>query len=61
MQHSKMKIAPAIIGYIGITGHTIKVKIPKRFNAPGVLTDLSTLFGGKKSFHFHFPLRYHTK
>jgi len=38
-----MKIAPAIISYIGIIGHTIQVKIPKRFNAPGVLTDLAIL------------------
>jgi hypothetical protein len=36
-----MKIAPAISGYIGITGHTIKVKIPKRLNSPGILTDFS--------------------
>jgi len=41
MQHSKLKIAPAISGYIGIIGHTIEVKIPKRLNAPGVLTDFS--------------------
>jgi hypothetical protein len=39
MQHSKMKIAPAISGYIQIIDHTIKVKIPKRLNAPGILTD----------------------
>jgi len=30
MQHSKMKIAPAIIGYIGIIDHTIKVRIPNK-------------------------------
>jgi hypothetical protein len=32
MQHSKIKIASAISGYIGIIGHTIQVKIPKRLN-----------------------------
>jgi hypothetical protein len=37
MQHSKMKTAPAISGYIQIIDHTIKVKIPKRLNAPGIL------------------------
>jgi hypothetical protein len=40
-QHSKMKITPAIGRYNGIKGHTIKVKIPKRLNSPGVLTDFS--------------------
>jgi hypothetical protein len=54
MQHSKIKTAPAISGYFGIIGHTIKVEIPKILNAHGVLTDfyLAILvpFLGKEKF-----------
>jgi hypothetical protein len=63
MQHSKIKIAPAISGYTGIIGHTIKLKIPKRLNAHGVLTDFSLAilvpFLGKEK--FSLSLCYHAK